>query len=73
MESFFFAPEEGERRFTLPPEAVVDKLIDALENKNPQAHYYIGFPAKLFAMLRRLLPDCALDWVINKTMKEESK
>ncbi|KAG1694749.1 putative oxidoreductase YbbO [Nymphon striatum] len=26
--------------FTLPPEAVLDKVIHALEKENPQAHYY---------------------------------
>lgn len=73
MENFFFAPEEGERPFTLQPDAVVDNLIHALESKHPRAHYYIGFPAKLFVQLRRWLPDLALDWVINLTMKGEAK
>lgn len=73
MEAFFFTAPEGERRFTLPPEAVVKKLLLALEKPKPKAHYYIGAAAQLFVLLRRLLPDCALDWVINKTMKEESK
>lgn len=73
MESFFFKPESGSRRFTLPPDAAVKKLIHALESRSPRAHYYVGMPAHVFALLRRFLPDCALDWVIDRTIQEEVK
>jgi len=73
MEKFFFNAPESDRRFTLPADAVMTKLLHALENPHPKVHYYIGMPAQLFAFLRRILPDCALDWVIDKTMQEESK
>lgn len=73
MEKYFFAPEENERQFTQGPDAVIKKVIAALESKNPKAHYYVGFPAHLFAILRRLLPDNLLDWVMNKVIEGEKK
>lgn len=47
--------------FTLPPEAVLKKVIDALENTKPKAHYYVTFPTYLFGYLKRLLPTKWLD------------
>lgn len=71
MERYFFAPKENERQFTSGPEAVTKKLIHALDSGHPKAHYYIGFPAHLFAWLRRLLPDSAMDWLMNKVVEGE--
>ncbi len=73
METYFFAPDENERRFTVTPDAVVTKLIHALESSSPKAHYNIGFPAYLFTFLRRLLPDCALDWVMDRVIEGEKQ
>jgi len=82
-ESPFLATYEGmERRllkkgpaqpFTLPPEAVLEKLIHALESKRPRVRYYVTFPAHLFAWLRRLLPDTMLDWVLARVSRGENK
>ncbi|MCW8958455.1 MAG: SDR family oxidoreductase, partial [Gammaproteobacteria bacterium] len=47
--------------FTLPPEAVLEKVIHALEAKRPKVRYYVTFPTYLFATLKRLLPHRALD------------
>jgi len=52
--------------FTLPPEAVVDKLIHAIESKRPKIRYYVTFPTYLFATLKRILPHRCLDWVLAK-------
>ena len=52
--------------FTLGPEAVVDKVIHALEAKRPRARYYVTVPTYLFAYLKRILPVQALDWVLAK-------
>lgn len=52
--------------FTLGPEAVVKKLIQALESKRPKARYYVTLPTYLFAYLKRLLPVKALDRVLEK-------
>lgn len=53
-------------RMTLPPQAVVKKLIHALESPNPHVHYFIGWPAKSLAFLRRILPDKTLNWILTK-------
>jgi NAD(P)-dependent dehydrogenase (short-subunit alcohol dehydrogenase family) len=52
--------------FTLPPEAVLKKVIHALESPRPRVRYYVTFPTYLFATLRRLLPHRALDWVLHR-------
>jgi NAD(P)-dependent dehydrogenase (short-subunit alcohol dehydrogenase family) len=52
--------------FTLGPEAVLKKVILALEAKRPKARYYVTFPTCLFGGLKRILPDSALDWVLKK-------
>jgi short-subunit dehydrogenase len=69
MQSSFKKPGSS---FTLPADAVVKKLLDALESKNPQLRYYVGFPAHLFGFLRRVLPESWLDWIIVKALKEET-
>jgi NAD(P)-dependent dehydrogenase (short-subunit alcohol dehydrogenase family) len=50
--------------FTLPPEAVLRKVIHALESRRPRARYYVTFPTYLFGMLKRLLPQDVLDRVL---------
>jgi NAD(P)-dependent dehydrogenase (short-subunit alcohol dehydrogenase family) len=52
--------------FTLPPEAVLKRVIHALESPRPKARYPVTVPAYLFATLRRLLPTRAMDWVLLK-------
>ncbi|TAK73641.1 MAG: SDR family NAD(P)-dependent oxidoreductase [Gammaproteobacteria bacterium] len=64
MEQSYFKPKKN--FITQQPDAVVKKLIHALESAHPRAHYYVGFPTQLLAMLRRLLPDGALDGVLAK-------
>jgi NAD(P)-dependent dehydrogenase (short-subunit alcohol dehydrogenase family) len=53
--------------FTLPPEAVLRKVIHALESRHPRARYYVTFPTYLFGFLKRVLSDRMLDKVLNKT------
>ncbi|VVC75287.1 Putative oxidoreductase SadH [Aquicella siphonis] len=64
MEQTYFAPQE--RKIAQHPEAVVKKLLHALESPRPRTRYYIGLPAHILAFLKRILPDSALDWVIYK-------
>jgi len=59
--------------FTLPAEAVVKKLIHALESKRPKIRYYVTFPTYLFATLKRVLPHRWLDWVLIKISQDENK
>jgi len=52
--------------FTLPAEAVVKKVVHALEAKRPQIRYYVTFPTYLFGTLKRLLPYAWLDKLLIK-------
>ena len=53
--------------FTLPPEAVLKRVIHALESPRPKARYYVTFPTYLFGTLKRLLSTRMLDRVLLKT------
>lgn len=52
--------------FTLPPEAVLTKVIHALESNQPKIRYYVTFPSYLFMVLKRLLPAAWLDKILYK-------
>ncbi|HRC72115.1 MAG TPA: SDR family oxidoreductase [Candidatus Competibacter sp.] len=52
--------------FTLPPEAVLKRVIHALESPRPRPRYPVTAPTYLFAALRRLLPARALDAVLRR-------
>ena len=52
--------------FTLPAKAVADKVIHALEAKQPKMRYYVTFPTYLFAFLKRILPMSWLDTLLRK-------
>ncbi len=51
--------------FTLPPEAVLKKVIHALESPRPRARYYVTFPTYLFGYLKRVLPTGTLDRLLR--------
>ncbi len=55
--------------FTLPPEAVLRKLVHALERPRPRARYFVTFPTHVLAALRRLLPGRAMDWVLRRASR----
>jgi len=57
--------------FTLPPEAVVKKLIHAVESSRPKIRYYVTFPTYLFATLKRILPHRLLDWILIQVSRDE--
>ncbi len=59
--------------FTLPADAVVKKLIHAIESKQPKIRYYVTFPTYLLATLKRLLPHRALDWFLIKISNDENQ
>jgi NAD(P)-dependent dehydrogenase (short-subunit alcohol dehydrogenase family) len=52
--------------FTLGPEAVVRRVIQALEARQPKARYYVTFPTYLFGTLKRCLPASWLDAVCDR-------
>ncbi len=47
--------------FTLPPGAVLEKVIQVLESNSPKARYYVTFPTHMFGFLKRILPVAMLD------------
>lgn len=59
--------------FTLEPEAVLQKVIHALESNKPKAHYYVTFPTYLFATLKRILPTTWLDKILLQVSASENK
>lgn len=52
--------------FTLPPEAVLDKVVHALESPLARPRYPVTVPAVAFWWLKRLLPIRAMDWVLMR-------
>ncbi len=56
----------GSGRFKLPPEAVLEKLVHALESKRPKAHYYVTIPTHVMGLARRLLPQGLMDRFVSR-------
>lgn len=59
--------------FTLPPEAILKKVIHALESHKPKVRYYVTFPTYVFAFLKRILPHSVLDSVLLWISRRESR
>jgi NAD(P)-dependent dehydrogenase (short-subunit alcohol dehydrogenase family) len=54
--------------FTLGPEAVLQKVIHALESPRPKIRYYVTVSTYLLAYLKRLLPYRTLDYLIGQKL-----
>ncbi len=52
--------------FELPPEAVVAKLVHAIESPRPKPRYFVTKPTYIMGALRRILPTRALDAVLSR-------
>jgi len=52
--------------FTLPPEAVLKRVLHALESRRPRIRYPVTFPTYLFAWLKRVLSDRMLDRILRR-------
>ncbi|MBF0158307.1 MAG: SDR family oxidoreductase [Magnetococcales bacterium] len=52
--------------FTLPAEAVLRCVVRALESPHPRVRYPVTLPTHLFAVLKRLLPHRACDWLLQR-------
>ena len=52
--------------FTLPPEAVLKRVIHALESPRPKIRYYVTLPTYLFAYLKRILSHRMMDRILIK-------
>jgi NAD(P)-dependent dehydrogenase (short-subunit alcohol dehydrogenase family) len=53
-------------RFKLPPEAVLEKLVHALESPRPKIRYTVTTPTLVMTWCKRLLPPRMLDRVIDR-------
>lgn len=53
-------------RWELPPHAVAEAVVHALESPRPRARYRVTAPTQAAAALRRVLPTRALDWVARR-------
>lgn len=53
-------------RFTLPADAVADKLLAALQARRPKTRYYVTTPTYVFAFLKRILPTALLDRILSR-------
>lgn len=56
--------KQGLDRFELPASAVTARLIEALESRRPRARYFVTKPTHVAALLRRILPTRAIDWLL---------
>ncbi len=56
----------GSARFKLGPEAVLEKLVHAVESERPHARYHVTTPTHFMALARRVLPQRLLDHVLDK-------
>jgi len=54
----------GTSRFKLGPEAVLEKLIHALESPRPHPHYYVTTGTYMLAWARRLFSTRVIDRLI---------
>lgn len=52
--------------FTLPPEAVLKRVIHALESKKPKPRYYVTTPTYIFGYLKRFLSVRLMDKLLSK-------
>lgn len=56
----------GSNKYKLGPEAVLEKLILALDSERPHARYHVTKPTTYMAIARRILPQRLLDYALNK-------
>jgi NAD(P)-dependent dehydrogenase (short-subunit alcohol dehydrogenase family) len=60
----------GSARYKLGPEAVLEKLVHAVEAERPHARYHVTAPTRYMAFARRVLPQRLLDYVLDKASDE---
>ncbi|MGH8369627.1 MAG: SDR family NAD(P)-dependent oxidoreductase, partial [Gammaproteobacteria bacterium] len=58
--------EKDNTPFTLPPEAVAQRIVRALESTRPKARYYVTVPAYVLAFLRCVLPVRWMDALVSR-------
>lgn len=58
---------DTQSRFKLGPEAVVKKLVHAVESARPRAHYKISSHTHVISALKRILPRSAIDALMARS------
>lgn len=61
----------GANRFKLPPEAVFERLVHAVESPRPKPHYSVTTPTYLMDAVRRMLPGRALVRFLGRVSDSE--
>lgn len=59
--------------FTLPADAVLEKVIHALESGRPKIRYTVTKPAHVFSFLKRILPDRWMDAILASASGHKKK
>lgn len=67
----YFREHKSTSIFTKSPQAVIDKLIHAIESPRPKPKYLVTFPAHLLAWLKRILSTKMLDRVLVYFSRKE--
>jgi NAD(P)-dependent dehydrogenase (short-subunit alcohol dehydrogenase family) len=52
--------------YTLPPESILKCTLHALTAKKAKIHYWVTFPTKLLAILKRILSSRIMDKILSK-------
>ncbi len=52
--------------YTLPAESILTCTLHALESSRAKNRYWVTFPTKLFAVLKRILPSRIMDKILSK-------
>jgi NAD(P)-dependent dehydrogenase (short-subunit alcohol dehydrogenase family) len=60
-------------RFRLGPEAVLRKLVRALDSPNPRPRYRVTVPTHVAAFLKRVLPTRTMDRIVGRTRKPDDQ
>lgn len=60
------ADPDGRLPGSVKPHAVMRSLMKALTRPRPRAHYYVTLPARVLAVLRRLLPTRLMDAILGR-------
>lgn len=68
-----FKTAKTDSRFTKKPDAVIHKLIHAIEEKSPKPKYLVTLPTYLFMFLKRVLSVKLLDKLLSLISKHEMK
>ena len=67
------ATDDDTQPFTLPGDAVLHKVVHALESRRPRPRYYVTVPTYAFGFLRRILSTRLLDLVLKGISRGEHR